>query len=756
MEGRVAEIQFTEKERQAYSLEFDKQTTDQRKPLSERVRSTQQMMGKTATVYFNKLFRRDPNASSNLATIWNFASEGQAFLRLPNFMAAMRLVSALKSGRSLDRSLMYQGNIHSAQSVISRRSATAKAQGVEDRSAKERQRADISGSSSYAGEGASKDEDDTMKTIMLTQDNVFFTPRSSLEEMKGPPNRQSAPVPPVDKEDLCALKRHSLPAEPIAALMSPEPNDQVSSPQPEAFDKPDLIVHEEFVELPIVADHAETQLQQPVIEKLVEIQAKPEPLKMIGPAYQASLPQASSAEPAFEAVASLPQPPRQDLAIPQPQPSVSPIPMIIPQSSLGIPEKPQPSFPQPQSPSSQSSSPQPPQSTWPSSTSSEHPAHNSQVPVPKPHPVIRSIYERPADVLEAPPILQVSIPRSRLVSSGWLSSYVSYEVVSNRGDMFSSVERRFSDIDWLHTQLNEKYKGFIIPPRPDKKYFGSTSEKFVEERRAQMAKYLELLAAHPILSSSPQLQCFLTTPAEMFDREKQKLELSKTWEFSGFENAYDSIIASLYSRISPYSSANIKPFSTQIIETERQLSLISGPTQTFSGAFSNWVSSRNETISGGLKLQILDSSEFTSLQEEYEDLTMSDMRRLKDFSMQVRDEMLRAEGLKNAVDSYKETRDDYSKHDLLEKRKIAKQRACVDEDSMARYLADAIKTQDEIKSILQQMDDIEANIENEASQFYEKRTVSLSKTLVETTHFAVLAAERESQFWRRQASKFEL
>jgi hypothetical protein len=337
-----------------------------------------------------------------------------------------------------------------------------------------------------------------------------------------------------------------------------------------------------------------------------------------------------------------------------------------------------------------------------------------------------------------------------------MSSYVSYEVVSKRGDLFCSVERRFSDIDWLHSSLNEKYKGFIIPPRPDKKYFGSTSEKFVEERRAQMAKYLELLAAHPILSHSPQLQCFLTTPAEMFDREKGKLEQGKTWEFSGFENTYDSIIASLYARISPPSSANIKPFSTQIIETERQLSLISGPTQTFSGAFSNWVSSHNETASGGLKLQIIDSPEFTSLQEEYEELTMADIKRLKDFAMQVRDEMLRVEGLKNAVDSYKETRDDYSKHDLLEKRKVAKQRACVDEDSMARYLADAIKTQDEIKSILQQMDDIEANIENETSQFYEKRTVSLSKTLVETTHFAVTSAEREVQFWRRQASNFNL
>jgi hypothetical protein len=109
MERRVADILFTDKETLIYSQEFDQQTKDQRKPLPERVRPTQQMMGHTANVYFNKLFRRSIS-NDDMAIIWELASEGQAFLKLPNFMACMRLFSAARRGDRIDRRLMYKGN----------------------------------------------------------------------------------------------------------------------------------------------------------------------------------------------------------------------------------------------------------------------------------------------------------------------------------------------------------------------------------------------------------------------------------------------------------------------------------------------------------------------------------------------------------------------------------------------------------------------------------------------------------------------
>jgi hypothetical protein len=372
--------------------------------------------------------------------------------------------------------------------------------------------------------------------------------------------------------------------------------------------------------------------------------------------------------------------------------------------------------------------------------------------ISKPNERVRSVYKALSS-------LSVSIPSCRLVSTGWFgsSSYVSYTINSKQGDLCTSIERRFSDIDWLHTQLTEKFKGLIIPPRPDKQYFGSTSEKFIEERRVQMEKYLELLAVHPILSNSPQLQCFLTAPTELFEREKEKLELSKSWmEFSSFEDTLDKLMANLHSRMGHFSSSGSMPYNQAVTDAELKLGVILEPTQSFSGAFNTWSSCRSDSVLAVLKLRVVDTWEFSSLIEEYAELTTPEVRQLKDYSMRVRDELLRVEGLKNAVESYKETRDSYAKHDLLEKRKAAKQRACSDEDSMARYLADVMRTQEDIKGILQQLNDIETNLENETRQFSEIRTASLTRTLRETTDFAVTSARRESAFWRKQVAKFDL
>ncbi len=41
----------------------------------------------------------------------------------------------------------------------------------------------------------------------------------------------------------------------------------------------------------------------------------------------------------------------------------------------------------------------------------------------------------------------------------------------------SSVVRRFNDFVWLHTQLSLKFKGFLIPPIPDKQLLGQYRTK---------------------------------------------------------------------------------------------------------------------------------------------------------------------------------------------------------------------------------------------------------------------------------------
>ncbi|TKY56535.1 Sorting nexin 2A [Spatholobus suberectus] len=74
------------------------------------------------------------------------------------------------------------------------------------------------------------------------------------------------------------------------------------------------------------------------------------------------------------------------------------------------------------------------------------------------------------------------------------------------------VRRRFRDVVTLSDRLAEAYRGFFIPPRPDKSVVESQvmqKQEFVEQRRVALEKYLQRLAAHPVIRKSDELRVFL-------------------------------------------------------------------------------------------------------------------------------------------------------------------------------------------------------------------------------------------------------
>ncbi|KAF9591942.1 hypothetical protein IFM89_010300 [Coptis chinensis] len=104
---------------------------------------------------------------------------------------------------------------------------------------------------------------------------------------------------------------------------------------------------------------------------------------------------------------------------------------------------------------------------------------------------------------------------SSLVPGG--NSYVTYlittktNVVEFGGSEFS-VRRRFRDVVTLADRLSESYRGFFIPPRPDKNVVESQvmqKQEFVEQRRVALEKYLRRLAGHPVIKKSDELRVFL-------------------------------------------------------------------------------------------------------------------------------------------------------------------------------------------------------------------------------------------------------
>lgn len=56
--------------------------------------------------------------------------------------------------------------------------------------------------------------------------------------------------------------------------------------------------------------------------------------------------------------------------------------------------------------------------------------------------------------------------------------------------------------DAVFTQA--KFRGYFVPPRPEKNAVEGQrmSDAFVEERRASLQKYLQKLAAHPVIGQS--------------------------------------------------------------------------------------------------------------------------------------------------------------------------------------------------------------------------------------------------------------
>lgn len=97
------------------------------------------------------------------------------------------------------------------------------------------------------------------------------------------------------------------------------------------------------------------------------------------------------------------------------------------------------------------------------------------------------------------------------------NSYVTYLITTRTsipefGGSEFSVRRRFKDVVTLSERLAESYRGFFIPPRPDKSVVEGQvmhKQEFVEQRRVALEKYLRKLAEHPVIRKSDEFKVFL-------------------------------------------------------------------------------------------------------------------------------------------------------------------------------------------------------------------------------------------------------
>lgn len=123
--------------------------------------------------------------------------------------------------------------------------------------------------------------------------------------------------------------------------------------------------------------------------------------------------------------------------------------------------------------------------------------------------------------------ISVSNPQKEFEASNSIvpggNTYTSYLITTStnvsdyEGSDFS-VRRRFKDVVTLSDRLSECYRGYFIPPRPDKSLVESQvmqKQEFVEQRRLELEKYLRRLARHPVVRKSDELRVFLTVHGRM-------------------------------------------------------------------------------------------------------------------------------------------------------------------------------------------------------------------------------------------------
>eukprot|EP00053_Salpingoeca_punica_P006368 m.60399 g.60399 ORF g.60399 m.60399 type:complete len:160 (-) comp13659_c0_seq2:373-852(-) len=137
---------------------------------------------------------------------------------------------------------------------------------------------------------------------------------------------------------------------------------------------------------------------------------------------------------------------------------------------------------------------------------------------------LKEAYSQPENVLE----IDVCNPQTHGIGR---ARYTDYEVrVKTNLPVFqlkeSSVRRRYSDFDWLRTELERDSK-ILVPPLPSKAWRRQLpwindreslfDEAFIEQRRQRLEEFLNKIAGHPLAQNEKCLHMFLQE--QVIDRE---------------------------------------------------------------------------------------------------------------------------------------------------------------------------------------------------------------------------------------------
>ncbi|KAI8363710.1 hypothetical protein B0O80DRAFT_434330 [Mortierella sp. GBAus27b] len=121
-----------------------------------------------------------------------------------------------------------------------------------------------------------------------------------------------------------------------------------------------------------------------------------------------------------------------------------------------------------------------------------------------------------------------------------MQEYTIFQVTSTFTQGVSvTVERRYSQFEWLYERLVSKFGALVLPPLPEKQYAGRFSEEFIERRRRALERFLNRLVRHPVLRYSDLLTHFLSCSDDGdWKRAEKKFDNDRITGTAFFQHVY--------------------------------------------------------------------------------------------------------------------------------------------------------------------------------------------------------------------------
>ncbi|KCV68559.1 hypothetical protein H696_04851 [Fonticula alba] len=111
-------------------------------------------------------------------------------------------------------------------------------------------------------------------------------------------------------------------------------------------------------------------------------------------------------------------------------------------------------------------------------------------------------------------LIKIPIYETHIDQSG--TTFISYKVEATYKGTINSVFRRFSEFVTLHNEVRKAYKGNhlasnipVFPPKHPKFMIDHMDDHFVDERKFNLERYMQLLSRLPKIEQVPMYVDFL-------------------------------------------------------------------------------------------------------------------------------------------------------------------------------------------------------------------------------------------------------